>query len=66
MLKNTINHLSEKKPNNTKSIKPSKIITYQTKAFENSSIVDIKSLLQNIQKNSHKLSKLIRQAAKVV
>ena len=66
MLKNTINHLSEKKTTNTKSVKPSKIITYQTKAFETSNIVDIKSLLQNIQTNSHKLSKLIRQAAKVV
>ena len=48
MIKNTINHLSGKKNNNTKSIKPSKIITYQTKTFENPNIVDIKSLLQNI------------------
>ena len=65
MIKNTINHLSGKKNNNTKSIKPSKIITYQTKTFENPNIVDIKSSLQNIQTNSHKLSKIIRQAAKV-
>ena len=66
MIKNTINRLSGKKNNNTKSIKPSKIITYQTKTFENPNIVDIKSLLQNIQTNSHKLSKIRRQAAKVV
>ena len=41
---------TRKKDNNTKLIKQSKIITYQTKTFENPNIVDKKSLLQNIQK----------------
>ena len=34
----------------TKSVKQSKIITYQPKTFENPNIVDINQSLQNIQK----------------
>ena len=37
-----------KKP--VKLVKQQKIITYQPKNFENQNIVDIKSLLQNIEK----------------
>ena len=50
---------------NTKSVKQSKIITYQHKTFENSNIVDIKSIIAEHLKTSHKLSKTIRQAEKV-
>ena len=35
---------------NVKLVKQQKIITYQPKNFENQNIVDIKSLLQNIEK----------------
>ena len=39
--------------------------TYQLKPFENSNNVDIKSIIAEHQKTSHKLSNTIRQAAKV-
>ena len=52
---------------NTKSVKQSKIITYQPKTFENLNIVDIKSIITEHPKVSHKLSKTIKlkQAEKV-
>ena len=50
---------------NTKSVKQSEIITYQPKTFENPNIVDIKSVITEHPKTSHKLSKTIRQAEKV-
>ena len=50
---------------NTKSIKQSKIITYQPKTFENPNIVERKSIITEHPKTSHKLSKTIRQAEKV-
>ena len=49
---------------NTKSVKQSKAITQQPKAFKNSNIVDIKSIIMEDPKASHKLSKTIRQAEK--
>ena len=49
---------------NTKSVKQSKIITYQPKTFENSNIADIKSIITERPKTSHKLSKAIRQMKK--
>ena len=39
---------------NTKSVKQSKIFTYQPKAFENSYIVDIKSVITKHLKSSHR------------
>ena len=62
MLKNAINYLLEKK--HTKSVKRSKIINYQPKSFENSIIVEIKSIFKELSKPSHKLSKTIIQAKK--
>ena len=50
------------KRKNTKLEKWSKIITQQTKTVENRSIVDIKSVIIEPPKVSHKLSKAIRQA----
>ena len=64
MLKSTINHLLEKKTK-TKSVKKSEIITDQAKTFENPNIVDIKSIITEQPKTSHKLSKNVRQAKKV-
>ena len=58
MLRNTINHLFKK---NIKSVKKSKIITYQQKTFENPNIVDIKSIIIEHPKTPHKLCKTIRQ-----
>ena len=46
-------------------VKQSKIITYQPKPFENPNIVDIKSVITEHSKTSHKLSKTIGQAEKV-
>ena len=40
---------------NTKSVKQSEIITYQPKTFENPNIVDIKSVITEHPKTSHKL-----------
>ena len=51
--------------NNRKSVKQSEIVTYQPKAFENPNTVDIKSIITEHAKISHKLSKTIRQAEKV-
>ena len=50
---------------NTKSVEQWDIITYQPKFFENLNIVDIKSVITEHPKTSHKLSKTIRQAEKV-
>ena len=63
MLKMTMNHLL-KKP--TKSIKQPKTITYQWKTFENPNIADMKSIITEHSKTSHKLSKTIRQDKKLV
>ena len=40
---------------NTKSVKQSKVITQQPKAFENPNIFDIKSVILEHPKSSHKL-----------
>ena len=61
MLKSLINHLWERKTENSKIIK----ITYQPKIFENPNTVDIKSVIKEHPKASHKLSKTIRQAEKL-
>ena len=50
---------------NRKSVKKSKIITYQPRTFENPNIVDIKSIITKHPKTSHKLCKTMRQAEKV-
>ena len=42
---------------NTKSVKQSKVITYQPKTFEDASIVDIKSVITEHPKTLRKLSK---------
>ena len=49
----------------TKSVKQTEVITYHAKTFENSNIVDIKSVITEHPKISHKLSKTIRQGEKV-
>ena len=54
-----------RKKNNTKSVNQLKVITYEPKTFEIPNIVDIKSIITEHQKTSHKLSKTIRQAKKV-
>ena len=43
---------------NRKSVKQSEIITYQPKAFENPNTVDIKSVITEHPKTSHKYPKL--------
>ena len=48
----------------TKSVKQQIIITYQPKVFENPSIVDLKSVLIEYPKTSHKLSETIRESEK--
>ena len=48
-----------------KPAKQSEIITYQLKTFENPNTVNIKSIIKEHRKTSHKLSKTIRQAEKV-
>ena len=53
-----------KKKSNAKSVKQSKIITYHLKAFENSNIGKIKSVITEHSKTSHKLYKTIRQDEK--
>ena len=50
---------------NAKSAKQSEIVTQQPKTFENPNIVDIKSVIIEHPKSSHKLSKTIRKAEKV-
>ena len=52
MLKNTINHLYERKTQ-------SEIITYQPNIFENPNVVDRKSVITENPKTLHKLSKTI-------
>ena len=59
ILKNTVNHLYEE---NIKLVKQSEIITYQPKTFENPIIVDIKAVIREYPKISHKLSNTKRQA----
>ena len=49
---------------NRKLVKQSEIINYHPKTFENSNIVDIKSVIIEHPKSAHKLSKTIRQAEK--
>ena len=49
---------------NTKSAKQSEIITYQPKSFENPNIVNIKSVIIEHPKTSHKLPKAIRYTEK--
>ena len=46
---------------NTKLVKQSKIITYKPKTLENPNIVDIKSVIIEHPKTSHKLSKTKRE-----
>ena len=62
ILKNIISLIPRKKH---KLVKRSRIITQQPKTIEISNIVDIKSVNTDHPKNSHKLSKTIRQAEKV-
>ena len=50
---------------NRKSVKQSKIITYQPKTFPTPNPVYIKSVIAEYPKTSHKLSRTIRQAGKV-
>ena len=50
---------------NTKSAKQSEIITYKPKTFENPNTVDVKSVIAEYPKTSHKLSKTIRKGEKV-
>ena len=44
---------------NRKSLKQSEIITYQPKTFQNTNIVDIKSVITDYPQTSHTLSKTI-------
>ena len=53
------------KRKNKKSIKQSKIITYQPKSFEDANIDDIKLVTIEHPKTSHKWSETIKQAGKV-
>ena len=48
-----------------KSVKQSEVVTYQQNVFENPNIFDLKSVIAEHPKTSHKLSKAIRQAEKV-
>ena len=50
---------------NRKSVKQSKIIIYQSKTFENTNPIDIKSVIIEYPKTSHNMSKTIRQVEKV-
>ena len=65
MPKKIINHLLHKKTHKISKTIFSEIMTYQPKTSENSSIVDIKSVITGHPKTSHKSSKTIRQAIKV-
>ena len=49
----------------TKSVKQWKIIAYFPKIFESPNIINIKSVITEHPKNSHKLSKTIRQAENI-
>ena len=48
----------------TKSVKRSKIVAQQPKAFENPNIVDMKSVVKKHPKTSYKLSKTIENRLK--
>ena len=50
---------------NRKLVKQPEIITYQPKTFENPNIVDIKLIITEHRRTSHKLSNIFRQAEKV-
>ena len=50
---------------NKKSVKQSEIITYQPSTFQNPDIADIKPIITEHPKPSHKLSKTKRQDEKV-
>ena len=50
---------------NSKISKTIKLITYQPKTFENPKIADIKLIVTEQPKTSHKLPKTVRQAKKV-
>ena len=41
------------------------VITYERKTFENPNLVDVKSVITELPKTSHELSKTIRQTEKV-
>ena len=58
----TESHLKRK---STKSVKRSKVITQRPKTFENPNIVDIKPVITEHLKTSHKLFKTMRKAEKV-
>ena len=62
MLMNIINHLRKK---NRKSVKQPEIITYQSNNFKNLNIADIKSVITEYAKTSHKLCKTTRNSEKV-
>ena len=72
LIRNIPNHCNAKEhyqsfiiKKNRKSVKQSEIITYQPKTFQNPSIVDIKSVITEHIKASHKLPKTIRKGEKV-
>ena len=52
------------KRKDTKSVKRSKIVAQQPKAFENPNIVDMKSVVKKHPKTSYKLSKTIENRLK--
>ena len=54
------------KKKNTKLVKQSEIITYQLKTSENSNILDIKSVITEHPKMSHKLSKTNKVSPKAL
>ena len=54
-----------RKTKQNKTVKQSEIITSLPKTFENPNTVDIKSVVTEHPKTSHKLSKTVRQAKKV-
>ena len=62
MLNSTINHSRQKK---TKSVKQERIITQQSKTFENPNIIDKKSVIIEHPKTSRKSSNTIRKTEKV-
>ena len=49
---------------NTESVKQWNVIVYQTNAFQNPNVVEIKYVIAEHSEFSHKLSKNIRQAVK--
>ena len=64
--RNTKEHYqSFRRKKNKKAVKKSEIITYQPKSFENPNIVDIKWVITEDPKTSHKLSKTKKKGEKV-